>query len=422
MTDKCPIPSHVPAGMVRDFSIYTSPGMGKTPFGCPQAAITAGIHDGPPIFYAANNTLEGRGTWVVVHAEDQRRVLQDTATFSSMKDLHGEALGETVPLIPFEIDPPMHTAYRAMLNPLLSPKAVARMEPLARARAIELIEGFRAKGSCEIMQDFAFPFAVMVFLTFLGLPYSRSPEFLDWAEDLLRGTTEKRQETTRRVHQFMIDLADKRRREPSDDFMTYLVQTDFQGRKLTDKEIRGISFLLFIAGLDTVAAAIGLDMYYLATHPEQQRRLREDPSLIPSAVEEMFRAFPTIGVLRVATRDVEFLGAPIKKGDWVLCGTYIANRDPAEFPDPDTIDFAREDNRHVLFGYGPHRCLGSHLARRELIIGIEEFLGRLPFFRIKEGTTPITHGGFVFGVDNVELAWDAEASAGTEGAAERAAA
>jgi cytochrome P450 len=406
--------------MVRDFSIYTAPGMGKTPFGCPQAAITRGIHDGPPIFYGANNTLEGRGTWVVISADDQRRVLQDTATFSSMKDLHGEALGETVPLIPFEIDPPMHTAYRAMLNPLLSPKAVAKMEPMARARAVELIESFRAKGSCEVMQDFAFPFAVMVFLTFLGLPYSRSPEFLDWAEDLLRGTTEKRQETTRKVHQFMSDLAELRRREPTDDFMTYLVETDFQGRKLTDKEIRGISFLLFVAGLDTVAAAIGLDLYYLATSPEQQQKLRDDPTMIPSAVEEMFRAFPTIGVLRVATRDVEFLGAPIKKGDWVLCGTYIANRDPREFPDPDAIDFSREDNRHVLFGYGPHRCLGSHLARRELIIGIEEFLARLPTFRIKDGTTPITHGGFVFGVDNVDIAWATEAASGEQSAAKAA--
>jgi cytochrome P450 len=420
MTTSNSIPAHVPPEMVRDFSIYTSPGMAKTPNGCPQAAIAAGIHDGPPIFYAANNTREGRGTWVVVSAEHQRQVLQDAATFSSNKDLHAEALGETIPLIPFEIDPPQHTAFRAMLNPLLSPKAVARMEPMARARAVELIEGFRARGHCEVMEEFAFPFAVMVFLTFLGLPYSRSPEFLGWAEDLLRGTTEERNETTRRVHQFMIELAELRRREPTDDFMTYLVETEFQGRKLTDQEIRGIGFLLFIAGLDTVAAAIGLDMYYLATHPEKQQALRDNPEFIASAVEEMFRAFPTIGILRVATRDVELLGAPIKRGDWLLCGTYIANRDPAEFPDPETIDFAREDNRHVLFGYGPHRCLGSHLARRELIIGIEEFLARLPAFAIKEGTTPITHGGFVFGVDNVEISWPTANDAASSKLAEAA--
>ena len=401
------IPGHVPADMVREFSIYTSPGMPRQRGGCPQAAITQGLYDGPPIFYAANNTRDGVGTWVVVRAEDQRRVLQDTATFSSMKDQNREALGESIPEIPFELDPPEHTAYRQFLNPLLSPKAVNAMEPLARARAIELIEGFRAKGSCEIMQDFAFPFAVNVFLAFLGLDYARSPEFLEWAEAIIRGTVEERHATIRKIHEFMLELAELRRRQPGSDFMTYLVQTDFQGRKLTDKEILGISFLLFIAGLDTVAAVIGFDIYYLATHPDQQQRLRDDPELIKSAVEEMFRAFPTIGVLRVATRDVEFLGAPIKKGDWVLCGTYIANRDPAEFPDPDTIDFAREDNRHVAFGYGPHRCLGSHLARRELIIGIEELLARIPAFTIEEGTTPVTHGGFVFGVQDLRISWAA---------------
>jgi cytochrome P450 len=406
MPSKTAIPAHVPASMVREFSIYTSPGMAKQAGGCPQAAIAKGVHDGPPIYFAANNTRDGMGTWVVVSADDQRAVLQDTATFSSMKDQNHEALGESIPEIPFELDPPEHTAYRQFLNPLLSPKAVDRMEPLARSRAIELIEAFRDWGHCEIMQDFAFPFAVNVFLAFLGLPYSRSPEFLGWAEAIIRGMPDERHAAIRSVHGFMIELAAQRRVEPGDDFMTYLVETGFQDRKLSEKEILGISFLLFIAGLDTVAAAIGFDMYYLATHPEQQQRLRDEPELIKTAVEEMLRAFPTIGILRVATRDVEFLGAPISKGDWVLCGTYLANRDPAEFPAPDTIDFAREDNRHVAFGSGPHRCLGSHLARRELIIGIEEFLARVPSFSIQPGTTPQTFGGFVFGVQDLHVAWD----------------
>jgi cytochrome P450 len=296
------------------------------------------------------------------------------------------------------------------LNPLLSPKAVNAMEPMARARAIHLIDSFQAKGTCEVMQDFAFPFAVNVFLNFLGLPYSRAPEFLDWADDIIRGTVEQRAETTRRIHQFMIELAELRRREPGEDFMTFLVQTEFQGRPLTDKEIRGISYLLFIAGLDTVAAAIGFDIYYLAQHPKDQEALRAEPERVKLAVEEMLRAFPTIGVLRVATRDLDLLGAPVKKGDWVLCGTYIANRDPREFPEPDKVDLDREDNRHVAFGYGPHRCLGSHLARRELIIGVEEFLARVPSFRIKAGTIPLTHGGFVFGVEDLHLEWDPSAS------------
>lgn len=204
----------------------------------------------------------------------------------------------------------------------------------------------------------------------------------------------------------MSDLAELRRKEPGEDFMTFLVSTEIEGRPLTHVEIIGIANLLFIAGLDTVAAAIGFDMYHLAQHQDDQQKLRDDPELIRGAVEEMLRAYPTIGVLRVAKKDVEFLGAPIKKGDWVMCGTYLVNSDPKEFPNPEVIDFEREDNRHVAFGYGPHRCLGSHLARRELIIGLEEFLDRIPTFKIKEGTAPITFGGFVFGVEDLQISWE----------------
>lgn len=123
------------------------------------------------------------------------------------------------------------------------------------------------------------------------------------------------------------------------------------------------------------------------------------------AVEEMLRAFPTVQMVRVASRDVTFEGVEMKKGDYISCATMIANRDPLEFPDPDKVDLERENNRHVAFAYGPHRCLGSHLARRELVIGLEEWLARVPEFRIKEGTAPTVFGGYVFGIENLDLDW-----------------
>jgi cytochrome P450 len=134
--------------------------------------------------------------------------------------------------------------------------------------------------------------------------------------------------------------------------------------------------------------------------------LREDPALIKPAVEEFFRAYSTIQMLREAATDTEYKGIAIKAGDLLSCPTMVANRDPAEFPDPDRIDIARETNRHNAFAYGPHRCLGSHLARRELVIGLEEFLRRIPTFRIRPGTAPTTYGGHVFGIENLELSWD----------------
>lgn len=190
--------------------------------------------------------------------------------------------------------------------------------------------------------------------------------------------------------------------------MTFVTQAEIEGRPLTDREVRGMAVLLFVAGLDTVAAAIGFDLYYLAQNIDQQTRLRDHPDQLTLAVEEMLRAFPTITPIRRATCDTQVRGVTIARGDLVACPSMTANRDPDEFPDPDTIHLDREDNRHVAFAYGPHRYLGSHLARREIVIGLEEWLARIPEFRIAPDTAPITHGGFVFGVDQLVLDWSSQ--------------
>ncbi len=404
------VPKHVPAELVREFSYWKSPGMAPERGGDPQAAL-AGLHDGPPIFYAPNNTYDGYGTWVFVRAEDQRRVLQDAETFSSRRKLFEKALGEDLPTIPLEIDPPEHGGYRSLLNPLLSPKRVMAMESDNRARAVELIEGLRARGSCEVMQDFAFPFAVGVFLQFLGLPQSRRDEFLGWADKQFHGTPEERGEAIRTVIGFMGELVALRRVEPADDFMTFVVQAKVDGRPMNDREAIGMGALLFVAGLDTVAAAIGFNFRYLAENPTEQARLRADPSAVILAVEELLRAFPTVLMTRIASRDTEFDGIFIKEGDRVSCPSMVANRDPAEFPEPNCIDLSRENNRHVAFAYGPHRCLGSHLARRELVIAMEEWLARIPPFHVADGTAPLTYGGHVFGIEDLTLAWGSEGTA-----------
>jgi cytochrome P450 len=400
-----PIPDHVPPEMVGSFNLFTSPGMPPTPNGDPQAAAAV-VHDGPPIFYSPENTRDGRGTWVITRARDQRRVLQDAESFSSHRSIFASALGESWPMIPLEIDPPRHGAFRTLLNPLLSPKRVMALESAVRERASSLIDAIVARGtSCDLMAEFAFPFAVNIFLRFLGLPDDRLSEFVTWANDLLHGDNDKRPAAARTIVAFMDDLAALRRREPADDFMTFVVQAEIDGTPLTDLEVRGMGVLIFIAGLDTVASAIGFDLAYLARNPEDQDLLRREPDRIVLAAEELLRAYPTVQMIRVATRDMDFEGAPIRKGDYVSCATMIANRDPAEFPDPDRIDLAREDNRHTAFAYGPHRCLGSHLARREIVVALEEWLARVPQFRIKAGTAPIAYGGHVFGIEKLILDW-----------------
>ena len=399
-------PAHVPPELVGGFNLMDDPSMMPQPLGDPHTAI-ARLLDGPPIFYSLNMTRNGEGAWIVVRAEDQRRVLQDGLTFSSNRNIFSSALGETWPLIPLEIDPPEHGKWRSLLNPLLSPRRVVNLEPIVRQRAIELIEGIKAKGnSCEAMHDFAFPFAVSIFLQFLGIGHERLHEFVGWANDLLHGTPAQRTAAAKIVVAFLDDLQALRRREPADDFMTFVTQAEIDGRRMTPEEVKAMSVLLFVAGLDTVAAAIGFDLLYLAQHRAEQDMLRAEPGRILLAAEELLRAFPTVTPIRRATRDVEVAGALIKAGDLIACPSMTANRDPAEFANPEKIDFAREDNRHVAFAYGPHRCLGSHLARREVVIGLEEWLARIPTFRFKEGHLPTVYGGFVFGVEDLMLAWD----------------
>lgn len=400
-----PVPAHVPPELVRDFSLFTSPGMPPTPDGDPQAA-SACVHAGPAIFYSPCNTREGRGTWVMTRAHDQRRVLQDAETFSSHRSIFASALGENWPMIPLELDPPRHGAFRSLLNPLLSPKRVMQLESAVRERAVTLIDRIAASGTgCDVMKDFAFPFAVNIFLRFLGLSDDRLDEFVDWANALLHGDDVERPKAARTIVAFIDDLAALRRREPVDDFMTFVVEAEIEGRPLTAEEVRGVGVLLFVAGLDTVAAAIGFDLAYLARNADDQDMLRREPDRIVLAAEELLRAYPTVQMIRVATRDIDFDGVPIRAGDYVSCATMIANRDPAEFECPDKIDLGREDNRHVAFAYGPHRCLGSHLARREIVVGLEEWLARIPAFRIKPGTAPVAYGGHVFGIENLILDW-----------------
>jgi cytochrome P450 len=400
------VPDHVPAHLISSFNLYTSPQMVPTEMGDPQAALSA-LLDGPPVVYIPNNTRNGEGTWIIVRAEDQRRVLQDAETFSSHRALFSSALGESWPLIPLEIDPPEHSHWRSMLNPLLSPKRVMTLEPIVRERAVFLIERIKAKGnSCDVMDDFCFPFAVSIFLQFLGIEWEMLETFVDWAMDLLHSTPEARTTAARKFITYLDDLQAKRRAEPTDDFMSFVTQADVMGRKMTEHEVRAMSVLLLIGGLDTVAAALGFDLYYLARNQADQDLLRREPKRLVLAAEELLRAYPTVTPTRTATRDVEVGGALIKKGELVACPSMTANRDPAEFTNPDQIVLDREDNRHVAFAYGPHRCLGSHLARREIVIGLEEWLARIGPFRIKEGTMPITHGGFVFGVHDLILTWD----------------
>ena len=205
---------------------------------------------------------------------------------------------------------------------------------------------------------------------------------------------EIRKQSGRRIYEYFERVIDDREARPGDDLLTSLVHAEIDGERLSREEILDICFLLILAGLDTVTATLGCNVAYLAANPEQRVRLVADPSLIPSAVEELLRwETPVTAVPRIATRDVTVGGVEIKQGELVTMLLGAANVDAAHFEAADQVDFERERNIHTAFGVGPHRCLGSHLARMELQVALEEWHRRIPDYRIKAGETPTVSPG-----------------------------
>jgi cytochrome P450 len=256
------------------------------------------------------------------------------------------------------------------------------------------------------------PLPSTVFLELLGLPVSRAPEFIALKDGIIRpdaSTPEERDakvsETGRRIYEILDEVVADRTRERRNDFISGFIDSEVDGERLTHDEVVDICYLFFLAGLDTVTASLDCFVAYLARNPEQRRAIVADPSLIPSAIEELLRwESPVSGVARIAVQDTELSGCPIAKGTMVSPLLGSANTDETAFDGADTVDFRREVNKHLAFGGGVHRCLGSHLARMELRIALEEWHKRVPDYRIPDGVELLYSQG-LRQVDNLELEW-----------------
>ncbi len=395
------VPAHVPPHLVRDVVFDELPGMSEDPH-----HAVAFLYQGPDIFYSPR-AVQAEAAWMLTRSELVREVYQNSDLFSSAHGADFSALmGETWPLIPLEIDPPQHAKWRALLNPLFGPRQIDALEPGVRQTCVELIEAARKKGECEFVEDFARPFPVTIFLRLLGLPIEETAQFLVWEDGILHGATmEQRVGAARAIKDRLMQAAEDRRKQPTGDLISFTVQAKIDGWPVTEEEVLGTLYLLFVAGLDTVTGTLGFFFRHLVLDPALQRRLRQDKSQIPAAMEEMFRAYSIINSRRLVTRDTEFHGVTMKKGDRVVASTMLADRDDREFPDPNRVDIDRENVRHTAFAVGPHRCLGSHLARREIRIALEEWFARVPEFRVKPGSKITTQPGAVWGVTHMPLVW-----------------
>ena len=279
------IPAHVPAHLVRDIQFETLPGATDDP----HKALKE-LRGYPELFYAPRGHL-GRGVWIPTRSRIIREAFQDAARFSSHQNAGFSAMfGESWPLIPLEIDPPEHIKWRVLLNPLFTPAGVQKMEDKVRARTVELIEKVRGNGGCEFQKQFGGPFPISIFMELVGLPMDLFDAFMSMEDGLLRGDEQTQAQCARDIRDFMVEFINERSANPQDDLASFIVNSRLDGRPLTMDEKQGILFLLFVAGLDTVASALGFLFRELALDQALQTRARTQPEVRANLIEEILRA------------------------------------------------------------------------------------------------------------------------------------
>ena len=390
-------PAHVPAELIHDVDIVN------------DAEVLADPYLAFDRLREKGNILWSPklgGHWIILGSNEVREAFQTPDAFvtypTGIPPLNGFWPRK---LIPQELDGDEHTRYRRLLTPLFSPNAIRPLAESIRKRTTRLIEAFRDSDEVEFIEELARPLPSEVFMDLFGLPLDQQELVTGWTRQLLHsGSAEKSAEAGQLVVGYLVELIERRSKEPTDDMLGALVTAEIDGEPLTAEELLDTSFLLFIAGLDTVTSQLGVVFRHLALHPELQREIREDPDLIPSAIEELLRVFPIVPPARTVTRTYELGGVTLEAGDTCLLAASAAARDPEVYDDPTTVEINRGGNWITAFGMGPHRCLGSHLARQELAIVLELMHELLPEFELAPDHHSAWHtAGNVWGLDKLQL-------------------
>ena len=390
-----PLPSVSPAQLV-DFDFFrVRPIDGDLHLGWKR------LHDGPDIFYTPRNG----GHWVVTRAQDIDRILRDHENFSNAGVAMSRDQREML-LAPGEVDPPEHTAYRTLLNPWFGPKPMRAMEDDARRLAAGLIDGFSERGGCEFRSAFAQRMPIMVFLSLMKLPMQDAEALLPAADLLTRDPDPQSfHGAINTMMGYLQQRIGERKAAPKDDLISHLLACEIEGRPLTEPEVLGLTSNVMFGGLDTVTSTMGFFMNFLARHPQHRRQLADDPSLIGAAVDELMRRHAITNFGRLVVRDLDYGGVRMREGDLVLLPTALYNLDERRFADPLVVDFHRQDKAHFNFGAGVHRCLGLHLARLELRVMLEEWMPRIPEFRIADGQDVEAASGRINAILHLPLSW-----------------
>ena len=344
---------------------------------------------------------DGRGVWLITRYDDVLAVLKDERFVKDWrKVLTPEQLAQIPPIPPvmeplsrnmLDTDPPDHERLRALVSRAFTPRLVERMRPRVQAIADGLLNAVQERGEMDLIDDYAFPLPITVIAELLGVPAEDRNSFREWSDAAVSGNaTQEYLEQILIPHMtaftdYLRALFEEKRKNPEDDLVSALVRAEEAGDKLSEHELLGMVFLLLVAGHETTVNLIGNGVLALLQHPDQLRQLKEEPSLIKPAVEELLRYDGPVetSTERFAREDVDMGGMVIPKGEMVLVVLAAADHDPERFADPDELDITRADNRHLAFGKGIHHCLGAPLARMEGQIAISTLLRRMPDLRLK---------------------------------------
>ena len=384
MTNSAPAksPPHVPIALIYPFDLYAlsyDPRLTDDT----QKGLTFLHREAPDVFFTPHNG----GHWTVTRYRLMCEVLTNPDRFSASR-LGVPKAAQQAKLIPLTLDPPEHSPYRRILMHHFAPKVIAKMEEDIRRRATELIEAVRTKGACDFIDEVGMPLPVFVFMDLMGLPKFKFGLFrtivVEW---FATPNGPRRQELAGVIVGHLREVIAERRAEPRDDLVSSLIDASIDGKPLPQEDIESMSFLLFLAGLDTVANAAGFMLERLARMPELQPRLGAHPELIAPFIDEVLRMSGVVTTARVVTQDTELGGVQLREGDMVLCPLALAGLDEDANEAPLEFRMDRQMAAHLMFATGPHLCVGHFLARLELRVLLEEWLRAVPSFEL-DSTKP----------------------------------
>jgi cytochrome P450 len=333
------------------------------------------------------------GAWMVTSPEGVQYIHRNPELFSSVGLMGAGEL--PIQYVPSAVDPPEHRRYRRILDPMLAPRVINAMEDDLRGQVRDLVSAFAGRGSCDAVAELAIPYPTTVFLSVFGLPVEDRDRLISWVKTMIEKSPQLRPEFTDEYNQacwdiygYLLPYVEAKRDHPGDDMLSRILTGDGDDT-MSVEEVLGMCILFSLAGLDTVTGAVGFMLFYLARNPELRRRIIADPALVNPMIEEVLRLEPPAPMFpRTTTQDVEVCGVSIPAGQRVMMCLAAVNRSPDTYDEPDAIDLDQADRGHVTFGGGVHRCLGSHLARREMRLVMEEFHRQIPEYEIAGGFEP----------------------------------